>query len=250
MSAFHGKHDELKAKLVALGVDGQWSESNGNHLLRTAAGGILNWAPTKGTIWLQGPAHAKHALEQQIAGAFSGAASVPSAAGSSPGVGGEARDRATIFVVHGHDTEAREQLELALHRLGLDPLVLMNSSGGGDTIIEALEKRIGKKYTSDFGIVLFTPDDVGHAKDAADKADARARQNVVLEAGMLLASLTRARVVFLVKGHVEMPSDLHGVIYAHFNTHVKEALPKVIARMQEAGIVLDPAKIALATGAA
>jgi predicted nucleotide-binding protein len=158
-------------------------------------------------------------------------------------------ERATIFVVHGHDTDAREQLELALRRLGLDPFVLMNSSGGGDTIIEALEKRIGKRYTSDFGIVLFTPDDVGYAKNSPDKADARARQNVVLEAGMLVASLTRARVAFIVKGHVEMPSDLHGVIYAHFNTHVREALPKVIARMQEAGISIDAAKIALATGA-
>jgi predicted nucleotide-binding protein len=46
-----------------------------------------------------------------------------------------------------------------------------------------------------------------------------------------------------------MPSDLHGVIYAHFSTHVREALPRVIARMQEAGISIDPTKIALATGA-
>jgi len=30
---------------------------------------------------------------------------------------------------------------------------LMNSSGGGKTIIEALEGKIGRDYSSDFGIV-------------------------------------------------------------------------------------------------
>jgi hypothetical protein len=246
---FVGNLDDVKMKLAAAGVTGEWTESNGSHALRTPGGGVFNWSPSKGTIWLQGPAHAKHTLEEQVNAAFGGGgAGTPALAGSSLGV--DVRERQTIFVVHGHDKDAREQLELALHRLGLDPFVLMNSSGGGDTIIEALEKRIGRKYTSDFGIVLFTPDDFGRAKGVAlEKEEARARQNVVLEAGMLVASLTRARVAFVVKGHIEMPSDLGGVIYAHFNDHVREALPKVIARMQEAGLELDPKRIAHATGA-
>jgi predicted nucleotide-binding protein len=40
----------------------------------------------------------------------------------------------------------------------------MNTSGRGQTIIEALEGTIGRDYTSDFGIVLLTPDDLGYAK--------------------------------------------------------------------------------------
>jgi len=44
----------------------------------------------------------------------------------------------------------------------------MNSSGGGKTIIEALEGKIGRDYSSDFGIVLITPDDVGYAKKKTD----------------------------------------------------------------------------------
>ena len=40
----------------------------------------------------------------------------------------------------------------------------MNTSGGGKTIIEALEGQIGRDYTSDFGIALMTPDDVGYSK--------------------------------------------------------------------------------------
>jgi predicted nucleotide-binding protein len=40
----------------------------------------------------------------------------------------------------------------------------MNSGGGGQTIIEAIEGKIGKDYLGDFGIVLTTPDDVGYSK--------------------------------------------------------------------------------------
>jgi predicted nucleotide-binding protein len=100
----------------------------------------------------------------------------------------------TVFVVHGHDPGAREQLELVLHKLGLQPFVLQNTDGGGLTIIESLERMIGKNATSSFGIVLLTPDDMGYAKqDGEAEAKPRARQNVILEMGMLLASLTRER---------------------------------------------------------
>ena len=45
----------------------------------------------------------------------------------------------------------------------------MNSGGGGKTIIEALEGQIGRDFTSDFGIVLMTPDDFGYSKKDGDK---------------------------------------------------------------------------------
>ena len=53
-----------------------------------------------------------------------------------------------VFVVHGHDSIAREQLELIIHKLGLNPFVLANTSGSGLTIIEALEAEIGTKNTN------------------------------------------------------------------------------------------------------
>ncbi|MFN8297613.1 MAG: nucleotide-binding protein [Chitinophagales bacterium] len=52
----------------------------------------------------------------------------------------------------------------------LEPFVLVNTSGGGLTIIEALEAEIGKDGNSKFGIVLLTPDDFGYSKaEGADK---------------------------------------------------------------------------------
>ena len=68
-----------------------------------------------------------------------------------------------------------------------------------------------------------TPDDRGYAKrDGETEIRDRARQNVILEMGMLLSSLTRGKVTILVKGHVELPSDAAGIIYIPFNDHVRD----------------------------
>ena len=71
-----------------------------------------------------------------------------------------------VFVVYGHDTQSREQLELILHKLELEPFVLANTSGNGMTIIEALEEEIVKDSDDKckFGIVLLTPDDIGYSQ--------------------------------------------------------------------------------------
>lgn len=115
------------------------------------------------------------------------------------------------------------------------------------TIIEALEKQIGKEPEAKFGIVLMTPDDMGYAaRDGADKLQPRARQNVVLEMGMLMASLTRSKVAILVKGHLEQPSDANGILYLHFNNHVKEVVPKLAEHLRLAGFNIDGSKIAKA----
>jgi len=147
----------------------------------------------------------------------------------------------TIFVVHGHDVLAREQLELVLHQLGLNPFILASTGGGGLTIIEALEENIGLDSNRiRFGIVLLTPDDRGYLeKDGQDSAEPRARQNVVLEMGMLISSLGRSNVAILKKGHLEVPSDASGIIYIPFNYHVKETVPKLCDRFRDAGFDIE-----------
>lgn len=155
-----------------------------------------------------------------------------------------------IFIVHGHDHVAKEQLELILHKLGLvEQFILQNTGGSGLTIIEELEKEIGKNQTGmRFGIVLLTPDDIGYAKeDGEDNKQPRARQNVVLEMGMLLSSLGRQNVAILQKQHLEQPSDAAGILYLHFNEHVKETVPRLAQRLQQSGFNISPNQIAIAS---
>ena len=136
-----------------------------------------------------------------------------------------------------------------LHKLGLDPFVLANTGGGGLTIIEALEKEIGggSPDAARFGIVLMTPDDIGYAKkDGDSKAEPRARQNVVLEMGMLISSLSRPNVAILKRGHLEVPSDANGILYIGFNEHVKETVPRLAERLSHAGFKIDSQAIARA----
>jgi predicted nucleotide-binding protein len=63
---------------------------------------------------------------------------------------------------------------------------------------------------------------------------------------MLLASLTRRRMAIVIKGHLEVPSDLQGIIHFGYNDHIKEIIPKLCQRLQEAGFRIDPSKVAAA----
>ncbi|EJF78461.1 hypothetical protein MCO_00645 [Bartonella sp. DB5-6] len=166
---------------------------------------------------------------------------------SSPKTSSNTSDK-KVFVVHGHDAAALEQLELTLRRLGLEPYILQNTSGNGLTIIEALEKEIcNPTRSTKFGIVLLTPDDMGYSKsDGPQKAQPRARQNVVLEMGMLISALSRKNVAILIKQDVAPPSDIAGIIYLPFKNHVKETVPKLVIRLMESGFTLDPAAISYA----
>jgi predicted nucleotide-binding protein len=237
---FHGSLEDLKDRLLPLDLDGDWEvQPNGIHKFKCKDRSGLLWSRTKGTVWFDGPAPQKEMLASKVEACLSDGSGAALA---------NAKDK-TIFVVHGRDHGARDQLELVLRRLGLEPFVLQVTGGGGDTLIEALERMIGKTAASAFGIALVTPDDMGYLKtEKPEDAKPRARQNVIMEMGMLLASLTRKRCAILTKGFVEMPSNMGGVITIPFNDHVREAVPKLVQRLQEAGFHLDAKAIGIAQG--
>ena len=233
---FHDGIDALVQLISDSGTIGEWSEEPmGKHVFRSRDRGVLNYWPAKGTVQYQGRPEAQEALKAAVAG------NVPAAA-VPPAVVVE-NTKTKIFIVHGHDTHALEQLELILRRLGLDPYILQNNDGGGNTIIEALEQQIYKEAA--FGIILMTPDDFGFAKaKGADATQPRARQNVILEMGMVMASLGRESMAILKKGALEHPSDVDGVLRLDFNDHVKEVAVRLAQRMKKAGIEIDDALIA------
>ena len=113
-----------------------------------------------------------------------------------------------VFIVHGHHGELKESLARLIEQQGIRPIILHEQANKGDTIIEKFERN------SDVGcaVCLFTADDVGNAKDASEQ-QARARQNVVFEAGYFIGKIGRERVILLADKDVEIPSDLQGVLY-------------------------------------
>lgn len=196
---------------------------------RVKKGPIINHWETKGTITVQG---ADNETRRKIEALFLDDAV---AAAAEAEVAAETDVSNKVFIVYGHDAEAREQLELILRRLKLEPVVLQNLPSGGDTIIEKLERTSDVPYAC----VLLTPDDEGHPAGDAKEKKFRARQNVVLEMGMFLAKLGRARVAILHKGNVELPSDIQGLIWIQFKNRVDEAKDRLAAELQEAGFKIN-----------
>lgn len=131
------------------------------------------------------------------------------------------RKNRKVFVVYGHDSVAKTQLEAMLRRWELEPLIIDQLETAGNTIIEKLEEYISQAH---YGIVLATPDDIGYPKDKEDSKKYRVRQNVVLEMGMLLAKFGRKNVAILLKNteDMEKPSDIHGLIYIPFKDNVED----------------------------
>lgn len=236
---FYGSLEELKALVEDAGCIGEWTQEGTTARFDGRKGEIVKLYANK-TLQTQGKNGGEiHAYLEAVCH------------------GGEALQRkepvkreveaaapAKIFIVHGHDEAARNELELILRRLNLLPFILQNSSSGSKTLIEALEARIINDAA--FGIVLVTPDDVGYSiRDGEAGAKARARQNVVLEMGMVMAALSRSRMVIIKKrGDVELPSDTDGIVRLEYQTRVQEQVPGLVQHLMDAGIAVDPALIA------
>ncbi|MDF2451166.1 MAG: hypothetical protein K0S26_670 [Bacteroidota bacterium] len=119
------------------------------------------------------------------------------------------KEKNEVFIVHGQDEAAKEKVARFIHKLGLKPIILHEQASSGKTIIEKIEE-----YTNvDFGIVLYTPCDIGGKQADPPNIRPRARQNVVFEHGYLIGRIGRKNVCALVKGDVETPNDISGVVY-------------------------------------
>lgn len=138
-----------------------------------------------------------------------------------------------VFLVHGHDDAVRLSAERFLRQLLLEPVVLSDRANEGRTIIEKFEHHSDVS----FAVVLLTPDDVGAKADPVPELKPRARQNVVLELGYFLGRLSRKRVCALHRGAVELPSDLHGVLYVSMDE--ADWKLKLAKEMRAAGLDVD-----------
>lgn len=122
-----------------------------------------------------------------------------------------ARNKRKVFIVHGRDNEAKQEVSRFIEKLGLEAIILHEQANAGMTIIEKIEHY---SNDADFALVLYTPCDHGRGVHESNvRPKNRARQNVVFEHGYLMAKLGRENVCSLVKGDIEIPNDISGVVY-------------------------------------
>jgi predicted nucleotide-binding protein len=116
-----------------------------------------------------------------------------------------------VFIVHGHDNETKQEVARFIEKIGLQAIILHEQANSGMTIIEKIEHYASE---ANFAIILYTPCDKGRGVlEVKVEARYRARQNVVFEHGYLMAKIGRENVCALVKGKIETPSDISGVVY-------------------------------------
>lgn len=121
------------------------------------------------------------------------------------------RNKRKVFIVHGRDNEAKQEVSRFIEKLGLEAIILHEQASVGMTIIEKIEHY---SNDADFALVLYTACDHGRgAHETNIRPKNRARQNVVFEHGYLMAKLGRKNVCSLVKGEIETPNDISGVVY-------------------------------------
>jgi predicted nucleotide-binding protein len=147
-------------------------------------------------------------------------------------------NKSQIFIVHGHDEVAKSKTARFVEKLGFEAIILHEQASSSKTIIEKIEEysNVG------FGIILYTPCDIGGKQISNPELKSRARQNVVFEHGFLIGKIGRSNVCALVKGDIETPNDISGVVYVSMDE--ADAWRYTIAReLKKAGYNVDMNRI-------
>jgi len=144
----------------------------------------------------------------------------------------------SVFIVHGRDMAAVTTLKLILEERRIQPVVLADQPRVGQELLQKFEEIL---KTCRAGFVLLTPDDEGRLKSDTDVSlSARARQNVIFEAGWLAAILRDQRkICFLKTGALELPSDIQGVLTESFDVSSPD-ISRIEAILTDWGIEWTP----------
>jgi predicted nucleotide-binding protein len=134
-----------------------------------------------------------------------------------------------IFIVHGHEEEIKNQLEIFLNEIGLEAIVLHRKPDEGMTIIEKFEKH---SKDASYAFILLTPDDICYS---AKKKEMRARQNVIFEFGYFVGKLGRDRVCCIYKENISLPTDVLGMLYKNIQNKIEEKSLEILKELKKAG---------------
>lgn len=142
-----------------------------------------------------------------------------------------------VFIVHGQDDARKYELDSYLQKLMSEPPVILHQQpNGGRVLIEKLEDNAA---SVGYAVVLLTADDVGRSAALTSEDDRpRARQNVVFELGFFMGLVGRARVAVLYEQHVELPSDINGLVYIALD-EAGAWKGKLASEIDHSGITVD-----------
>jgi predicted nucleotide-binding protein len=141
-----------------------------------------------------------------------------------------------VFIVHGHDDNMKLSVSNFLTAIGLEPVILADQVNAGKTIIEKFERNADVGYA----VVLLAPDDY-----SPQDGYRRARQNVILEWGYFIGRLGRSHVCALKRGHVDLPSDIIGIVWENFDEDGGWKR-RLVKELIEAGVAVDEHKAHMA----
>lgn len=120
----------------------------------------------------------------------------------------------TVFV--GSSREGLEIARAVQFQLKEDALVSVWNEGAFGLNSGTLESLVAMLDRFDFAVLVLTPDDILHVRDAAVQAP---RDNVMFELGLFMGRLGRARTFAICSDarDLKLPSDLAGVTLARFD---------------------------------
>lgn len=144
-------------------------------------------------------------------------------------------EKGRVFIAHWIDDPFKSEVARLIEKLGFKAVLQEELPGEGKTIITQIIDELDK---SCYGVVIYTYSDVGRRKDESDgKLRPRARQNVVLEHGMLISKLGLNKVCCLVTEGIEHPSDTNGILYVDLEK--KDWGFNLAKNMKAAGLSVD-----------
>lgn len=154
--------------------------------------------------------------------------------------GGKPTKNEKVFIVHGHDNLAKEEMARFLEKAGLNPIILHEQASSSQTIIEKIESYSDVGYA----VVLYTPCDVGGKQSSELELKSRARQNVVFEHGYFIGRLGRSRVSAFLKGDIEAPNDISGVVYIDLDSRGAWKID-LAKELKNAGYTINPSTFSI-----
>lgn len=157
-------------------------------------------------------------------------------------------DGRSVFIVHGRNTAARDELAKFLRHLDAKPITWTQAAAETakalPTTMEIINAGMAKAQAI---VVIFSPDDEAQLKTAFVKADdglhetqltGQARQNVILEAGMALGAAPE-RTVLVRLGKTRQISDIEGINWIDLGD-AWDNRERLRAALVNANVTLEP----------